>query len=202
MSRPTTCVDLLNAISSPALGGGVTPFDWQAGQTIDLFGREVVPASRSQRAASKVDNRMSGTYGRYLPGSSASVALESSLANRLMKRLDGAGLMRLPTTSRAMTTPSLRRYSLHTLSAQHLRESGFISPPRPLASDNRDRGNITMPCVKRRLDLKKQIHLSFHFKRTPCPSCVLGMMGFPLGWLKSLTAALETQSSRKSRRSS
>ena len=54
--------------------------------------------------------------------------------------------------------------------------------PTPLASDNRDRGNVSMPSVQRRFRIGKQVGLSMLFKREPCPLCVEGMMGFPTIW--------------------
>lgn len=58
--------------------------------------------------------------------------------------------------------------------------SGLL--PTPLASDNRDRGNILMPSIQRRLRIGKQTGLSMLFAKAPCPMCVEGMMGFPAGW--------------------
>jgi hypothetical protein len=55
--------------------------------------------------------------------------------------------------------------------------SGLL--PTPLASDNRDRGDCSMPSIQRRMTIGKQIGLSMLFKGTPCPSCVEGMMGLP-----------------------
>lgn len=58
--------------------------------------------------------------------------------------------------------------------------SGLL--PTPLASDNRNRGDLTMPSIKRRIAIGKQVGLSMLFKGNPCPMCVEGMMGFPARW--------------------
>lgn len=60
------------------------------------------------------------------------------------------------------------------------KESGSL--PTPNASDNRDRGNVSHPSIQRRMRIGKQIGLSMLFEKEPCPSCVEGMMGIPLGW--------------------
>jgi len=49
-----------------------------------------------------------------------------------------------------------------------------------------------MPSMQRRLLIGKQVGLSALFKGVPCPSCVEGMMGFPLGWLEIGSTPLET----------
>tara|TARA_R110000803_G_scaffold135114_1_gene202079 strand:+ start:34 stop:531 length:498 start_codon:yes stop_codon:yes gene_type:complete len=59
-------------------------------------------------------------------------------------------------------------------------ECGLL--PTPNASDNRSRGDLSMPSVQRRIRIGKQVGLSTHFKGNPCPMCVEGMMGFPKGW--------------------
>jgi hypothetical protein len=59
-------------------------------------------------------------------------------------------------------------------------ECGLL--PTPNASDNRSRGDLSMPSVQRRIRIGKQVGLSTHFKGNPCPMCVEGMMGFPKEW--------------------
>lgn len=56
--------------------------------------------------------------------------------------------------------------------------------PTPLSSDNRKRGNISMPSVQRRIRIGKQVALSMLFDKNLCPTCVEGMMGFPVEWTK------------------
>ncbi len=63
--------------------------------------------------------------------------------------------------------------------------------PTPLRSDNRDRGNLNNNCHRRRLRLGKQIHLSTLFAKAPCPLCVEGMMGWPMGWSQLAPLAMD-----------
>ena len=58
--------------------------------------------------------------------------------------------------------------------------SGLL--PTPNASDNRNRGDVSMSSVKRRIRIGKQVGLSMLFKGTPCPMCVESIMGFPENW--------------------
>lgn len=58
--------------------------------------------------------------------------------------------------------------------------SGLL--PTPQASDYWDRGNLNHPSVQRRIRLGKQVGLSMLFEKEPCPLCVEGMMGYPMGW--------------------
>lgn len=55
--------------------------------------------------------------------------------------------------------------------------------PTPIASDNRDRGNISSPCVQRRLEKGKQITLSQSLPGTGLvnPRFIEWLMGFPNG---------------------
>ena len=74
--------------------------------------------------------------------------------------------------------------------------SGLL--PTPMASDARDRGHVGHPSVQRRMRIGKQIGLSMLFEKAPCPLCVEGMMGYPLGWTSLPSPPSETLSSRKS----
>ena len=62
-------------------------------------------------------------------------------------------------------------------------ESGYW--PTPQAADNRDRGNLSMPAIKRRLSLGKQLMLSMVVSDKNGrlnPMWVEWLMGFPLGF--------------------
>lgn len=69
--------------------------------------------------------------------------------------------------------------SEHPIAAHRINETDGFCLPTPQASDNRSRGYISMPSVKRRILIGKQNGLSTMFKGAPCPMCVEGMMGFP-----------------------
>ena len=64
------------------------------------------------------------------------------------------------------------------------RETDGLRLPTPLASDFRDRGDITLPSIKRRIQIGKQVSLSTLFRGKPCPLCVEPIMGFPPEWVK------------------
>jgi len=75
--------------------------------------------------------------------------------------------------------------------------------PTPSASDNRDRGNLSTPAIKRRVEKGKQVMLSMSVSDQSGqlnPTWVEWLMGFPLGWTGLKDWA--TQSSRKSRKQS
>lgn len=63
--------------------------------------------------------------------------------------------------------------------------------PTPIASDNRDRGNISSPCVQRRLEKGKQITLSQSLQGTGLvnPRFIEWLMGFPDGHTDCLSAS-------------
>jgi hypothetical protein len=106
MSHPTTCVDTPNAISSPALASGATPFGALAGQTTDLSGPVPARASLSARQAKELGLLTSGTSGQPSTGSSRSAALQSSMESRLRAALSGLGSTLYRLTWKAWTTPS------------------------------------------------------------------------------------------------
>jgi DNA (cytosine-5)-methyltransferase 1 len=61
--------------------------------------------------------------------------------------------------------------------------AGFVRRyPTPIASDNRDRGNMDNPSVQRRLKLKKQVSLGQIVGGQPNPEFVEWLMGWPMGW--------------------
>jgi hypothetical protein len=81
-----------SATSSLASADGHSRCDERDGMTLDLFGQEAVPASRSRSSASRLDTQTHGTFGRLGLGSSASDDLQRSLANNLRQLLDGSDL--------------------------------------------------------------------------------------------------------------
>ena len=54
--------------------------------------------------------------------------------------------------------------------------------PTPGAADNRDRGDLSMPCIQRRIEQGRQIGLSMMEKGSLSPDWVEPLMGFPPGW--------------------
>lgn len=90
------------------------------------------------------------------------------------------------------TTPYGRLMWTLVPSEHHIAEEGHSCLVTPLASDHRARGNVSNPCVQRRMRLGKQLALSMLFEATPCPFCVGGMMGYPKKRVKQLCNFLET----------
>ena len=79
------------ATSSPASAAGLTLSSSPGGRQLDLFGREVAPASRSARLGRGKAKRTKDIYGRSLDDSSPSVSLQRSLESRLRAALDANG---------------------------------------------------------------------------------------------------------------
>lgn len=84
--------DSTSCISSQASADGRSPCDERDGLTLDLFGQEAAPVSRSRCSASRLDTQTHGTFGRLGLGSSASDDLQRSLANSLRPLLAGSDL--------------------------------------------------------------------------------------------------------------
>lgn len=94
-----------NAIGSQALESGRTRFDAPAGPMIDLFGQVPVRANLSPRQAKDLGLTTSGIYGLRGTGSSESVALQSSLENRLRAKTSTLGSTLYTLTWKRWTTP-------------------------------------------------------------------------------------------------
>lgn len=124
------------------------------------------------------------------------------LASKLAQQLPTDGSMKSLMQWKEEATPSGRQYFRLVVLERPLKESGYTLLPRPLASDYRDRGHWGNPCIQRRVTLGKQIGLSMLFKGTPCPMCVLSMMGYGAIWLKSLCSVQAMPSFLKWRRHS
>lgn len=75
-----------------------------------------------------------------------------------------------------------------TLAAQVLMGGPAKKWPTPCASDDRDRGNMSLPSIQRRAALGKQVMLSMAVKPdsqtigTLSPTWTEWLMGWPLGW--------------------
>lgn len=90
-SQATNSETTPDAISSQASEDGITPSSSQGGPTIGLFGQVHAPASRSQAQASEALRATSGTSGLSSSASLKSAALQRSLVNRLLARMEGLG---------------------------------------------------------------------------------------------------------------
>ena len=130
-SAQTTLQASTSATSSPGSEGGLSPSGSQAGPTTDLFGQEVAPASHSAAPARARQAMTSATCGLRGFLSSPSAALQSSLENRLKRRLDGAGSTLFSLTWKAKATPAGRPYSQLAASAPRTSGNDFGSWPTP-----------------------------------------------------------------------
>src|SRR3990167_4290972 len=127
MSSRTTLPGIDNATFSQASESGLTPCYKPGGPMTDLFGLEVAHASHSPRQEKVGDPRTSATYGRTGIGSSASAALQQSLVNKLMPRLEQAGSTMFAYRLNRLVTPSGRSVSRLAASARRTSGSGFTS---------------------------------------------------------------------------
>jgi hypothetical protein len=136
MSGPTISQDTPSATSSRGSADGASPCDSPDGRTLDLFGREVAPASLSvqpERARRPMTSATCGLNG-FL--SSASAALQSSLESRLRRQLDGAGSTLFSLIWKRKATPAGRPYYQLAASARRTSGSEFGSWVSPTARDH------------------------------------------------------------------
>jgi hypothetical protein len=138
MFDQTTFADSPSAISSPESVSGHTRFDSPAGLTTDLFGPVPVRANLSARQAKELDLLTSGTSGLPGTGSSNSVALTRSLANRFQARTAGLGSTLFRLTWKEAATPLGRCLFLLRASVRRTSESDFTSWPTPTTRDWKD----------------------------------------------------------------
>ncbi len=128
-----------SATSSQASASGPTPCDPQDGPMIVLFGQEAARASLSARQVQEAGLMTSGTSGRTGTISSASAALQSSLASRLQARTASVGSTLYTLTWKQRATPS--GLLICALRASARRTSGSVSSsersgwPTPIVND-------------------------------------------------------------------
>lgn len=130
-----TLKDTTSRISSEELGAGPSLFDWRDGQRSAACGRGAVPASRSRRRASAKARLTNGTSGQSSTGSSASVVLQRSLANRLAAVLDTSGSMEYSLIWSEKVTDAGRRICRLRASGRRTSASGFFGWPTPAANE-------------------------------------------------------------------
>lgn len=160
----------------------------------DLFGQVVAPASPSAPRANSVAATMSATYGLRFSASSASVALQQSLASRLPALLDTLGGTMWRQTWKAKVTPLRRVISAHTQSGLRTSGSGCTGWPTPnTPSGGRSVSTEKMDATGRMADGRKHTASLEHavkFAGWPTP-----MAGTPAQ--KGYNAAGNTDSGRR-----
>lgn len=124
MLEQTICEAIPNATSSPASASGHMRCGAQDGPILDLFGRVVVPASRSAPPASAAGSATSATCGPSSTASSASAALQASLASRLQAKTASLGSALYTLTWKTRTTPSGRPICALRASGRRISDSG------------------------------------------------------------------------------
>jgi len=107
----------------------------QGGPMTDLFGQEVAPANPSAQQGRVKLMKTIDTLRRRGYGSSASAALQSSLENRLARRLESVGSMLFSLKWSKCTTPAGRSISRLAASGRRTSGSGFTSWPTPNAME-------------------------------------------------------------------
>lgn len=123
-----------NAISSRVSAAGRARSNSPAGQQLDLFGPEAVPASPSRRRVRVSAPPMSATSGQSSSVSSRSAALTKSLASRCQKLSAKVGSMEYVQTWKPRATPAGLLYWEHTARARQTSDSDYTGWPTPTAS--------------------------------------------------------------------
>ncbi len=148
-----TLEDIRNATSLQELVAGPTPSDYRCGQTIDLFGQEVAPASPSVQPEKAKHQAMNATSGPNGSDLSEQFDRQSSLANRLKRQLDGVGSTLFTLTWKRKATPLGRPYYQLAASGRRISDSDCGSWPTPNAGPQND-GDTTWQ--ERRKELKEK----------------------------------------------
>ena len=126
--------DTHNAISSPELAGGPTPYSLRVGRLSVPYGQAPARVNLSARQAKEKGLLTSGTYGRPSTGLSNSAALNMSLGSRLQAKLENRGSTLYRLTWREKATPAgLPCYQL-VASAPRISVSDCSGWPTPRAT--------------------------------------------------------------------
>lgn len=135
MSDQMNLPGILNATSSPESESGAMPSAKQAGQMINRSGPAAAPASRSQPLVERGDLRTTDIFGLSFSGSSESVALTLSLANKLADTSERLGSTLYRMTWREKRLPSGRLHFRLQASVHRTLDSGFTGWPTARAND-------------------------------------------------------------------
>lgn len=137
--------DTPSVTGSQELRAGPLPSDSQDFQQTDLFGLPACHASHGRPPASGEARKTIGTCGPLLPPSSASVALCSSLASRLIRLMPSNGSMEFALTWKRCSTPSGLRFFRLRASVRRTRDiesSGVRSARARPSPDGSHHGSL------------------------------------------------------------
>ncbi len=130
-----TLLEWDSGTSSPASPGGAQPSDLPVCPTTPASGPDPVRVSRSPTPVASAASPTIATSGPSGSGSSASAALQSSLASRLRVELAGRGSILYSLTWKDVDTPAGRRICQLQASALRTGDSGCFSWPTPTVAD-------------------------------------------------------------------
>lgn len=200
---PTICAGIGNVISSLESVFGRTRCEWRDGLTIAPFGPDRALASRSVPRENVSARPTNGIYGRNSPVSSATAALQRSLANRLQAAMDVNGSPEYALTWKEWPMKSGPPICALRASARRISDKGSIGWPTPCARDGKDRRTKRPP----RGGCGRSLGQAVLYARAQTepdaglnPELSSWLMGIPPEILNCAPSA--TRSSRKSRRNS
>jgi hypothetical protein len=202
MYGQTTLWNTDSATSSPELEDGRSRCDSLECQTTAQSGPARALASPLAQPGSSVAARMLATYGLRSSASSASVALQQSLANKLAERLDSRGSTMFALTWRAKDTPQRRQICRLAASALTTSGKGCTGLPHTLPTPS-DTSNHGKSHVAGRLDEWGGSSNPFRgteIGKVHSPGFELWVMGYPAAWRELMPPAMP--SSRRSRKPS
>ncbi len=207
MSDLMICEATRSAISSPESASGHSPYAWPVGTTLDLFGRDLAPASRSALQPSRTSELASTTPAiSSRPGSisSASADLSFALVSRLEAAMASHGSTAFSITWNRRATPAQRQLPVQLARARITSETDFTSLPTPCARDGKDisRSNAFLSQRKRHSpSLATRLLDSGHSWQVITAAYCLAM-SLPLQWNDAAPAATATRSTRAKPQSS
>ncbi len=138
MSDPTTSLDSRSATSSQESASGHTPCGSQDGQTIDLSGQALAPASPSAQQESAAGSMISATSGPISTASSPRSDLRLFLASRLQVRTGSLGSTLYKLTWKERTTPAQQPISALRASVLRISDSAYGGWVTPTVRDWKD----------------------------------------------------------------